>query len=85
MYKTIFNKRNSLKFNRFSNKNYSLFAVLGRGCLLVHSALLPQPCQGSRRKHRGSKVDSTLYKGGKAYELDAVSVTDRHDDCRAVT
>ena len=28
MYKTIFNKHNSLKFNRFSNKNYSLFAVL---------------------------------------------------------
>ena len=23
----------------------------------------------------GAKVDSTLYKGGKAYELDAVSVT----------
>ena len=34
MYKTIFNKRNSLKFNRFSNKNYSLFAVLGREVLV---------------------------------------------------
>ena len=34
MYKTIFNKRNSLKFNRFSNKSYSLFAVLGREVLV---------------------------------------------------
>ena len=34
MYKTIFNKRNSLKFNRISNKNYSLFAILGREVLV---------------------------------------------------
>ena len=34
MYKTIFNKRNSLKFNRFSNKSYSLFTVLGREVLV---------------------------------------------------
>ena len=30
MYKTIFNKRTSLKFKHFSNKGYSLFSVLGR-------------------------------------------------------
>ena len=28
MYKSIFNKHNSLKFNRFSNKGYALFLSL---------------------------------------------------------
>ena len=40
MYKTIFNKRNSLKFNRFSNKSYSLFAVLGREVVYPYSKFL---------------------------------------------
>lgn len=34
MYKSIFNKHNSLKFNRFSNKGYALFSVLGKEVLV---------------------------------------------------
>ena len=76
MYKTIFNKRNSLKFNRFSNKNYSLFAVLGREVLVgALSVATLSHAKAAGVSTEGTKVDSTLYKGGKAYELDAVSVT----------
>ena len=76
MYKTIFNKRNSLKFNRFSNKNYSLFAVLGREVLVgALSVATLNHAKAAGVSTEGAKVDSTLYKGGKAYELDAVSVT----------
>ena len=73
MYKTIFNKRNSLKFNRFSNKNYSLFAVLGREVLVgALSVATLSHAKAAGVSTEGAKVDSTLYKGGKAYELDAV-------------
>ena len=76
MYKTIFNKRNSLKFNRFSNKSYSLFAVLGREVLVgALSVATLSHAKAAGVSTEGAKVDSTLYKGGKAYELDAVSVT----------
>ena len=76
MYKTIFNKRNSLKFNRFSNKSYSLFAVLGREVLVgALSVATLSHAKAAGVSTEGTKVDSTLYKGGKAYELDAVSVT----------
>ena len=76
MYKTIFNKRYSLKFSRFSNKGYSLFAVLGREVLvgtLSIATLSHAKAEGISTE--GVKADSTLYKGGKAYELDEVSVT----------
>ena len=76
MYKTIFNKPGSLKFSRFSNKGYSLFAVLGREVLvgtLSIATLSHAKAEGISTE--GVKADSTLYKGGKAYELDAVSVT----------
>ena len=76
MYKTIFNKRNSLKFNRFSNKRYALFAVLGREVLVgALSVATLSHAKAAGVSTEGTKVDSTLYKGGKAYELDAVSVT----------
>ena len=76
MYKTIFNKRNSLKFNRFSNKGYALFAVLGREVLVgALSVATLSHAKAEGISTEGMKVDSTLYKGGKAYELDAVSVT----------
>ena len=76
MYKTIFNKRNSLKFNRFSNKRYALFAVLGREVLVgALSVATLSHAKAAGVSTEGAKVDSTLYKGGKAYELDAVSVT----------
>ena len=34
MYKTVFNKRESLKFTHFSRKRYALFACLGREVLI---------------------------------------------------
>ena len=76
MYKTIFNKRNSLKFNRFSNKGYALFSVLGREVLVgALSVATLSHAKAEGVSTEGTKVDSTLYKGGKAYELDAVSIT----------
>ena len=76
MYKTIFNKRNSLKFNRFSNKGYALFSVLGREVLVgALSVATLSHAKAEGVSTEGTKVDSTLYKGGKAYELDAVNVT----------
>ena len=76
MYKTIFNKHNSLKFNRFSNKGYALFSVLGREVLVgALSVATLSHAKAEGVSTEGTKVDSTLYKGGKAYELDAVSVT----------
>ena len=34
MYKTIFNKRGSLRFKQFSNHGYALFSCLGREVLV---------------------------------------------------
>ncbi len=76
MYKTIFNKRSSLTFHRFSNKGYALFSVMGREVLvgvLTVATLSHAKAEGISTE--GVKADSTLYKGGKAYELDAVNVT----------
>ena len=76
MYKTIFYKRSSLWFNRFSNKSYSLFSVLGREVLVgALSVATLSHAKAEGISAEGAKADSTLYKGGKAYELDAVSVT----------
>ncbi len=76
MYKTIFNKRSNLWFNRFSNKGYALFSVLGREVLVgALSVATLSHAKAEGVSTEGMKVDSTLYKGGKAYELDAVSVT----------
>ncbi len=76
MYKTIFNKHNSLKFSRFSNKGYSLFSVLGKEVLVgALSVATLSHAKAEGVSTEGVKVDSTLMKGGKAYELDAVSVT----------
>lgn len=88
MYKTIFNKRNSLKFKRFSNKNYSLFAVLGREVLVgALSVATLSHAKAAGVSTEGAKVDSTLYKGrkglragcGERYRISCA------DDCRAVT
>ena len=56
MYKPILNKRSVLKFTHFSNRGYSLFAVLGKeviiGVLSVatlntqqHTTLATKPCK----------------------------------------
>ena len=76
MYKSIFNKHNSLKFNRFSNKGYALFSVLGKEVLVgALSVATLSHAKAEGISTEGVKADSTLYKGGKAYELDAVNVT----------
>ena len=76
MYKSIFNKHNSLKFNRFSNKGYALFSVLGKEVLVgALSVATLSHAKAEGISTEGVKTDSTLYKGGKAYELDAVNVT----------
>ena len=76
MNKTIFNKRASLKFSHFSNKGYSLFSVLGRvvaiGALSV-TTLTYAKAEGISVE--GAKADSVFIRGGKAYELDGVTVT----------
>lgn len=76
MNKTIFNKRASLKFSHFSNKGYSLFSVLGRvvaiGALSV-TTLTYAKAEGISVE--GAKTDSVFIRGGKAYELDGVTVT----------
>ena len=76
MYKSIFNKHNSLKFNHFSNKGYALFSVLGKEVLVgALSVATLSHAKAEGISTEGVKADSTLYKGGKAYELDAVNVT----------
>lgn len=87
MNKTIFNKRASLKFSHFSNKGYSLFSVLGRvvaiGALSV-TTLTYAKAEGISVE--GAKADSVFIRGGKAYELDGVTVTgSRADDSRVVS
>ena len=76
MYKTIFNKRTSLKFKHFSNKGYSLFSVLGRevivGTLSV-ATLTYAKANGISTEVSKITTDS-LYRGA-ALELDEVSVT----------
>ena len=76
MYKTIFNKRTSLKFKHFSNKGYSLFSVLGRevivGTLSV-ATLTYAKANGISTEVSKITTDS-LYRGA-AFELDEVSVT----------
>lgn len=76
MYKTIFNKRTSLKFKHFSNKGYSLFSVLGRevivGTLSV-ATLTYAKADGISTDVNKITTDS-LYRGA-ALQLDEVSVT----------
>ena len=76
MYKTIFNKRTSLKFKHFSNKGYSLFSVLGRevivGTLSV-ATLTYAKANGISTDVNKITTDS-LYRGA-ALQLDEVSVT----------
>lgn len=87
MYKTIFNKRNSLKFNRFSNKNYSLFAVLGKEVLVgALSVATLSHAKAAGVSTEGAKVDSTSTRAeslragcGERYRISCA------DDCRAVT
>ena len=67
MYKSIFNKHNSLKFNHFSNKSYALFSVLGKEVLVgALSVATLSHAKAEGISTEGVKADSTLYKGGKA-------------------
>ncbi len=76
MYKTIFNKRTSLKFKHFSNKGYSLFSVLGKEVLvgtLSVATLTYAKAEGIATDVAKVNTDSTLY--GNEHELEEVSVT----------
>lgn len=76
MYKTIFNKRTSLKFKHFSNKGYSLFSVLGKEVLvgtLNVATLTYAKAEGIATDVAKVNTDSTLY--GNEHELEEVSVT----------
>ena len=77
MYKSIFNKRSSLKFKHFSNKGYSLFAVLGREVLvgtLSVATLTYAKADGISTETNKVSTDSTINKSN-AIELDEVNVT----------
>ena len=76
MYKTNYNKRRSLKFSRFTNKGYGLFAVMGKEVLIgVLSVATLSHAKAESVSTETTKADSSLYRGGKAFELGAVSVT----------
>ena len=76
MKKAIFCKRSALRFCRFSNKGYSLFAVMGKEVLVgVLSVATLTYAKAESISTEETKADSTLLGGGRAYELDAVSVT----------
>ena len=76
MYKTIFNKRTSLKFKHFSNKGYSLFSVLGKEVLvgtLSVATLTYAKAECIATDVAKVNTDSSLY--GNEHELEEVSVT----------
>ncbi|MCI2087684.1 MAG: TonB-dependent receptor [Prevotella sp.] len=75
MYKTIFNKRRSLKFKRFANKGYALFSVLGKEVLvgtLSIATLSHARAAGISTDVNKAASDSTFR---KEQQLDEVDVT----------
>ena len=75
MYKTIFNKRRSIRFTQFVNKGYALFSCLGKevivGTLSVAS-LTYAKAEGISTDV--TKLDSAHF-NEKEYVLDEVNVT----------
>ena len=76
MNKTVFNKRCRIRFKHFTSKGYALFSCLGKevivGTLSV-ATLTYAKAEGISTDVL--KADTSLYKGGKAMLLDAVSIT----------
>nr|MBP7471721.1 TonB-dependent receptor [Prevotella sp.] len=76
MYKQLFNKRSSILFKSFSNKHYSLFAVLGREVLvgtLSVATLSNAKAGGISTDVEKVTTDSTFK--NKEFEIDEVQVT----------
>lgn len=76
MYKKTFNKRSSFKFKHFSNKGYSLFAVLGKEVLvgtLSVATLSHAKANGISTDLNKVTTDSSYQT--RAYEIGEVSVT----------
>lgn len=76
MYKTVFNKRESLRFKHFSRQGYSLFACLGKEVLIgTLSVAVLTNAKADGISTEVERADSTLKAGVKAVLLDEVDVT----------
>lgn len=76
MYKPIFNKRSVLKFKYFSNKRFSLFAVLGKEVIIgVLSVATLQHATAKGVSIETDKADNDTTAAGRNVLLDEVSVT----------
>ena len=76
MYKTIFNKRNSILFKRFSNKGYSLFSVLRKEVLIgTLSVATLTNAKAQSISVNEAKTDSTVLGKEKEVDLSEVLIT----------
>ena len=76
MYKTIFNKRNSILFKRFSNKGYSLFSVLRKEVLIgTLSVATLTNAKAQSISVNEAKTDSTILGKEKEVDLSEVLIT----------
>ena len=76
MYKPILNKRSVLKFTHFSNRGYSLFAVLGKEVIIgVLSVATLQHATAHNASNEALQTSSDSTVTNKQVMLDEVSVT----------
>ena len=76
MYKPILNKRSVLKFTHFSNRGYSLFAVLGKEVIIgVLSVATLQHATAHNTSNEALQTSSDSTVTNKQVMLDEVSVT----------
>ena len=76
MYKPILNKRSVLKFTHFSNRGYSLFAVLGKEVIIgVLSVATLQHATAHNVSNEALQTSSDSTVTNKQVMLDEVSVT----------
>ena len=76
MYKPILNKRSVLKFTHFSNRGYSLFAVLGKEVIIgVLSVATLQHAMAHNVSNEALQTSSDSTVTNKQVMLDEVSVT----------
>ena len=76
MYKPIFNKRSVVKFTHFSNRGYSLFAVLGKEVIIgVLSVATLQHATAHNTSNDALKVSGDSTVTNKQVLLDEVNVT----------
>lgn len=77
MYKSLFNKRESLKFKQFTNKGYALFACMGREVVIgMLSASTLSHATAAGISTEPEKADSTIQRTAeREITLDDVEVT----------